>query len=215
MVRTAIEVHFPHHGIVGEEGGRQANDAEYVWVVDPLDGTHNYIRGIPLYGVSIGVMRKGCHVVGVVYMPETDCMYAAERGAGAFRNGRRIHVSSTKELARCSMSFDSGIRRAPRRTLDALARLAPRVFNIRMFGASTVLLTYLAEGRIDFAVEFDDQPWDFAAGVCMIREAGGVVTTPTGETPAMDSCGYIASNGHVHDQIAAILAGGDEERRNR
>lgn len=206
VIRRAIETHFPTHGILGEEGGRRSGEAEYVWVVDPLDGTHNYIRGVPLYGVSIGITRRGRHVAGVIYMPEVDALYTAEVGAGAFLNGSRISVSATDELARCSMSFDSGIKRSPARTLAALAKLGPRVFNIRMFGASTVLLTYLARGSIDFAVEFADQPWDSAAGICLVREAGGTITEPDGAPLGPDSRSYLASNGRIHREVADILA---------
>jgi myo-inositol-1(or 4)-monophosphatase len=139
-------------------------------------------------------------------MPEEDAMYTAEEGAGAFRNGERIGVSSTDRLERCSMSFDSGIRRSPELTIPALKELGARVFNVRMFGASTVLLTYLAEGRLDFAVEFADQPWDFAAGACLVHEAGGTITAPDGTTLGVSSRSYIASNGHIHDTVLRILA---------
>lgn len=196
---------FPDHAILTEESGISGGAGEYRWIIDPLDGTHNFIRGLKLYGTCIGVMRGQEFVAGVIYLPQEKNLYWAEKGSGCYRNDERIGVSRQSQLSQCTLSYDSGIKRAPERKLNILGRLAPEVFNLRMFGASSILLARLAEGVIDVAVEFDDELWDYAAGVRLILEAGGMFTTHTGE-PASDSMrGYVASNGNVHESVVKLM----------
>ncbi len=200
-----IKSDFPTHGIIGEEGEKCNVTNEYVWIIDPIDGTHNFIRGIPLYGVSIGVICKGRFVTGVIYMPESDHMYVSEEGSGAFKNDKPISVSDRSDISTCTMSFDSSIRYDPVLKPKVLTALGKKVFNVRMFGASTALLTILAEGKIDLSIEFDDKPWDFAAGASLITEAGGKITDFNGVPATYETKGYIASNGLVHDEVCDIV----------
>jgi myo-inositol-1(or 4)-monophosphatase len=200
-----IRNHFPDHAIMGEESGRLQSDSEWLWIVDPLDGTHNFIRGLPLYGVSIGIARGNELVAGVIYLPYDGLLYTAEKGSGAFRNGEKISASSTVPLSRCTMSFDSGIRYDLNTKTRVLAALAPKVFNIRMLGASSILLTLIADGRLDLAVEFDDKPWDFAAGAVIISEAGGRITDFEGGVLTPDSHQYVAANPAIQPEVLAIL----------
>ncbi|MBD3241596.1 MAG: inositol monophosphatase, partial [Chitinivibrionales bacterium] len=169
--------------------------------------THNFIRGLGNFGVSIGLARGGELVAGVIYMPLENELYRAEMGAGAFRNDTRIHVSGTDTIARCSLCFDSSIRYDPDRITAVLRRVGTRVFNLRMFGSSVRALTYLAEGRVDAAVEFDDRPWDFAAGMALLGEAGGQVHALDGGPLSLDKRGYVASNGLIHKELQAIVSG--------
>jgi myo-inositol-1(or 4)-monophosphatase len=206
-IRSIIQSRFPSHGILGEEGGQSGAGAEYTWIIDPLDGTHNYIRKIPLYGVSIGIMRGHEFVAGVLYIPENDRMYSAEAGGGAFCNGKRINVAQEPSIERCTLAYDSCIRADPERKLRALDACARNVFNVRMFGSSVINLSGIAEGSIDIVVEFDDEPWDFAAGVCIVREAGGKVSDLTGAPLVYGVRGYVASNSAVHEQACRCVAG--------
>jgi myo-inositol-1(or 4)-monophosphatase len=205
LIVDAITARFPGHGIIAEEGNRSREDAECVWIIDPLDGTHNYIRNAAIFGVSIGIVRSGHYVGGIIYMPAADELYVAEKGSGAYKNDKRIAVSSKKSFAECSVSFDSGIRYDPAVLLPVLGDLADKAFNIRMFGSSARSLSYLAEGTIDISVEFKDQPWDCAAGICLIEEAGGTVTDLYGNAMTPATIGYIATNGAMHTAALDIV----------
>ena len=205
IIVDIIRSDFPGHGIIGEEGEKSNASVEYLWIIDPIDGTHNFIRGIPLYGVSIGVVRGDQFIAGIIYMPEDDTMYTSEKGSGAFKNGTPITVSDRKDIGTCTLSFDSSIRYNPDLKPKVLTALGKKVFNVRMFGASTTLLTLLAEGKIDISVEFNDKPWDFAAGASLILEAGGKFTDFRGKPATYKTKGYIASNGLVHDEVCNVL----------
>jgi len=206
MIIDKIKAKFPDHGILAEESGKQSIDKEYIWIIDPLDGTHNFIRNIDVFGVSIGVVHKQSDfVAGVIYMPKADELYIGEKGSGAYKNGVKISVSDRDNLKECSVSFDSSIRYAPAPMLATLGDLANQVFNLRMFGSSARHLSYVAEGVLDFSVEFHDQPWDFAAGVAIIQEAGGVLTDLRGDPLTYKNIGYIASNGKTHTRVVDIV----------
>lgn len=196
---------FPDYGIIGEEGGKREGKGRYTWVIDPIDGTHNYIRCIPLYGVCIGLLRDTEIVAGVIYMPGESDLYAAEAGGGAFKNGRKISVSMCSSMEDSTCSFDSVFRRESPKMLAVFATFAGRVGNVRMTGSSARNLSLLAEGKIDIVVEFDDKIWDYAAGVAIIREAGGMVTNHQGGTQIGERGAYIASNGHMHPEALQIV----------
>ena len=201
MIVERIKAKYPAHGILGEEKERRGLDNEWLWIVDPLDGTHNFIRGIDIFGVSIGIAHNNEFIAGVIYMPKDDELYSAESGSGAYKNGSPIHTSDRTSLKDCSISFDSSIRYNPKRTLDVLNGVSIEVFNIRMFGSSVRTLTYVAEGKLDFAIEFHDRPWDFAGGVAIVKEAGGKFSDLRGKSPTPKTIGYIASNGIIHPQV--------------
>jgi myo-inositol-1(or 4)-monophosphatase len=205
MIVDRVKQKFPHHGIIAEEGERTGTERQYLWIIDPLDGTHNFVRNINIFGVSIGVVRNNEFVAGVIYMPCDDELYAAEKGNGAYKNNKKISVSDKNNLKDCSLSFDSSIRYAPKVMLKVLEDLAQGAFNVRMFGSSARVLAYIAEGKLDAAVEFHDRPWDFAGGVCIIEEAGGKLSTLKGDRLSYKDIGYIASNGAVHDKIQKII----------
>jgi myo-inositol-1(or 4)-monophosphatase len=205
MIIDLINKKFPGHGIIAEEGQSRDVDAEYIWIIDPLDGTHNYIRGVPIFGVSIGVVHKGLFAAGVINMPVDKELYVAETGNGAFKNGVIMKVSAHQDLKECSVSYDSGIRYHPGALLPILGEIADRSFNVRMFGSSARALSYVAEGKIDAAIEFEDQPWDCAAGICLIEQAGGKFTDLTGGRMAHTAIGYVATNGAVHKPVLDIV----------
>ena len=201
IIADRIKSKYPSHGILGEEKERKELDNEWLWIIDPIDGTHNFIRGIDIFGVSIGIVHNNEFVAGVIYMPKDNELYSAESGSGAYKNGKRVYVSERRGLKECSISFDSSIRYEPERTLKVLKKVSLEVFNIRMFGSSVRTLTYIAEGKLDFAIEFHDRPWDFAAGVTIIKEAGGRFTDLKGIPPTPKTIGYIASNNTAYAEV--------------
>ena len=205
MIVDKITWSFPEHNILGEEEEYEQKESDYVWIIDPLDGTHNFIRGINIFGVSIGLWHKDEFIAGVVYMPVDDEMYYAYKGQGAYKNGNKISVSAVSTMKEASCSFDSSIRYDKDTMLAVLGEVADQSFNVRMFGSSVRLLTYVAEGVIDFAIEFHDRPWDFAGSVCLIIEAGGVFNGLKGQKATPETIGYVASNPGLYDDINVII----------
>lgn len=205
IIVERIKQHFPGHGIIAEERGTEKSDSDYIWLIDPLDGTHNFIRGIDIFGVSIGVMHRGEYVTGAVYLPIQEEFYHGEKGNGAYKNGARIAVSTVDNLAESTLSFDTDLKSEADRKLRVLKETAAGSFNLRMFGASVRTLTYLAEGKIDAAIEFNDKPWDFAGGVSILEEAGGKITTFQGAPLGIENTNFIASNGLLHEHIQKYL----------
>jgi myo-inositol-1(or 4)-monophosphatase len=209
MIVRRVRSAFPSHAILGEESGSRPPDPsreEWLWVVDPLDGTHNYLRGIPLFAVSIGVVHRGTFVVGVVNVPTERRLYTAEQGAGACVNGEPIRASARTDLASCSVSLDSDIRADFPRKARAIGALGEAVFNARMFGSSARSLAMVADGTLDAAVEFGDYPWDFAAGVVLVREAGGIITDLAGGEIRCAPSGYLAAGPGLHAKLLAAVS---------
>lgn len=200
-IRTA----FPTHNIMAEEGGESLRDAGYWWIIDPLDGTHNFIRGMEAFGVSVGVVNGDEFIAGVIYMPMSGELYAAEKGSGAYKNNNRIFVSKTADISRAFLSFDSTMRNVPDDYFAILRRVGKSVFSVRMTGSSVRVLSYLAEGKLDGTVEFFDHPWDFAGGVTILREAGGVLRGLDSGELKPRSTGYIGSNGLLQDALEKIV----------
>jgi myo-inositol-1(or 4)-monophosphatase len=204
LLRQHIAKAFPTHAILGEEDGGSIDiNEEFLWVIDPLDGTHNLLRGLPLFAVSVGVLRRGEFIAGAIYMPLADSLYLGEKGQGATRNGQRIHVTDKTALADCSLVFDSGFRHFDQEQFDTLQALAPQAFNTRVTGCSVGNLAWLAEGAFDAIVEFDDHPWDYAAGMAIVEAAGGRISAPDGAPFRFGERAYIASNGAAHQEILA------------
>jgi Archaeal fructose-1,6-bisphosphatase and related enzymes of inositol monophosphatase family len=209
IIINRIRQKFPGHGIIGEESGHNGSENDYIWIIDPLDGTHNFIRNINMFGVSIGIVHRGSFVAGVVYLPAFEEIYQAEQGGGAYKNGQRIRVSGYQDLAECTVTFDSSLKKAAQFRLPALQKLAEQSFSIRMFGSSARQLTYLAEGVLDAIIEFDDHSWDYAAGACILAEAGGRITNLQGGALTYKDTGFLASNGKVHQQVQEIVSSVD------
>ena len=175
---------FPDHSILAEESGRSgAEDSEWLWVIDPLDGTTNYSQGLPAFCVSIALRHKGVTVVGVVYAPYLGEMFTAMKGEGAFLNGRRIQVSGKHELPTMvlatGMPYDKGV--CPDNNLREISALAPRVRGIRRMGSAAIDLCYTAAGFFDAYWELNLNPWDVEAGALMVTEAGGIVAPIRGD----------------------------------
>jgi myo-inositol-1(or 4)-monophosphatase len=208
--RIVTALHRERRGdaILAEEGrGDDHPYAEWRWVIDPLDGTMNYAHGYPRFCVSIGVQRRGETCVGVVYDPLLDELFAATRGAGATRNGRAIRVSQERELGRALLAtgFAYDVHRSFEDNLDHFASFVKQVRGLRRDGSAALDLCYVAAGRFDGFWELKLKPWDVAAGNLIVEEAGGRTSNFRGAPASGDGRETIASNGHLHDAIIAVL----------
>ncbi|MBU0574044.1 MAG: inositol monophosphatase, partial [Candidatus Margulisbacteria bacterium] len=204
MVIKMIRQSFPDDNILAEESIHKKTSSPFTWIIDPLDGTHNYIRGVDIFGTSIGVMHNGVMVVGVIFMPVSKELYAAQIGKGAYKNGKRIQVSDN-DLKTSTLIYDSTIAVKKGSMIKALDKLSSRVFNIRMYGSTARSLAYIAEGKADLEVEFNDKIWDFAAGAVLISEAGGHFTDFNGSKKYRMRQPYIACNARTYKQLLNIL----------
>jgi len=199
-----IRRNFPEDVILSEESQKNGGNGGFLWVIDPLDGTHNYIKGMNLFGSSFAICRHGYVQAGVINLPFRNEVFWAAKGEGAYCNDREISVSK-RGLENSTMIFDSSIGKNPEKLLKVLDVLSRKVFNIRMFGSSVWGLCEIANGGAEFEIEFFDRSWDFAAGLLIIEEAGGRATTLFGERWSLEMQGYVVSNGIFHDEILAIL----------
>jgi myo-inositol-1(or 4)-monophosphatase len=200
----------PGYGFLMEERGRvDGPDKSHRWIVDPLDGTTNFLHGIPLFCVAIALEREGELVCGLVYNPVLDELYTAERGQGAFVNNRRLRVAARKSLADCVVSV--GIPHRGRgdhpKFLDECKALMEQVSGIRRTGSAAIDLAWVASGRFDAYFERNLQPWDIAAGMLLVREAGGFVTEIDGGQRPLETGSVAAANQTVHKALIAALSG--------
>jgi len=179
---------YPEHNILGEEGGLEDKGSNVTWIIDPIDGTLNFVRGIPYYCVSIGVSVDNVLSHGVIYNPITDELFCASKGAGAQLDGKRIRVSETKELAKSLISIDKNLQ-----------NIMPGVK--RHFGSAALDLAYVACGRLDAYIDGSLSLWDIAAGVVLVREAGGFVSDFTGGDNFKTSGQIIAGTRKIYTQI--------------
>ena len=223
LIRNLIKTYFPEHGVLGEEGffagGMTLPEAleaagggrEYVWIVDPLDGTTNFVHGFPFYCVSLALAHRGEVVAGVVYDPNRDEMFVAEKGKGAYFRSRRMRVSGEPELSASLLATGLPASRGGvlEGNLAGIAALAPRVRNIRVAGSAALHLAYVACGRLTGFWELALNPWDLAAGVLLVQEAGGRVTDTLGRPYTLETRNVIATNGLVHEELRQALVEAD------
>jgi myo-inositol-1(or 4)-monophosphatase len=204
----------PGYGFLGEEGGRhEGSDRTHTWIVDPLDGTSNFLHGIPHFAISIALEREGTIVAGVLYNPANDDLFTAERGKGAFLNDQRLRVATRRRLLDavvvCGLPHHG--RGDLALSLKELAAVQDKVAGLRRFGAASLDLAWVAAGRFDAYWERDLGPWDIAAGLIVVREAGGYATDfAGGENPHL-SGEVIAGNEFIQSELMRVLR--DAERR--
>jgi myo-inositol-1(or 4)-monophosphatase len=200
---------FPDHAILGEEGDNQAAvDAPYLWVIDPLDGTNNFVHSIPQYSVSIAYAEAGKLLAGVVLDPLRDELFSAVHGQGAFLNGQPIRVSERANLNEVMVATGFYYERDEmmERTLDAIRALFRRqIHGIRRFGSAALDLCWIACGRFDAFFEYRLSPWDFAAGALIVSEAGGRLEDREGRPLDLTSSSMVTANQHLFDSFAEVV----------
>jgi myo-inositol-1(or 4)-monophosphatase len=199
---------FPTHSILAEERGlTEQSPSRYKWIIDPLDGTTNFAHGFPAYCVSIGVECDERGVIGVVYDPTRDELFTAQLGHGAQLNGAPISVSSTNHLDQALLvtGFAYDIRETSNNNLDHFVRFALKVQGLRRTGTAALDLCYVAAGRFDGFWEVKLNPWDMAAGVVILREAGGMVTAFNGAPLSIYGQELVASNRKIHQSMLDVL----------
>jgi myo-inositol-1(or 4)-monophosphatase len=216
LIRERLGEAFPGHGIYGEEGTRERLDGEFRWYVDPLDGTTNFAHGLPQFCVSLGLEKRqngieagqdGALVAAVIYDPMRDELFTAERGKGAWLNGKPIRVSRTPELAEALLATGFPSRkRHDSPNVHFYHEFSLRSHGLRRAGSAALDLASVASGRMDAFWEFNLNPWDTAAGVLLIEEAGGRVTDFSGGRFKLDSREVLASNGLIHNELVGLFS---------
>ncbi len=204
---SRLRSYFPKHAIVAEEGGGQEGDGRHRWIVDPLDGTTNFAHGYPCFAVSIGFEEAGELLVGVIYQPITQELFTTTRGEGAYLNEKRIRVSRIDHLSTSLLAtgFPS-TKRARNPNIHYYWNFTLRSHGVRRDGSAALDLAAVACGRFDGFWEFGLHSWDTAAGVLLVREAGGVVTNFSGEPYRPGDYETLASNGRIHAELRQVGA---------
>jgi len=210
LIRETILREFPDHSILGEEKGWHEGRAQYRWIIDPLDGTTNYAHGFPFFAVAVAVEKGGEIIYGIVYDPLREELFEAERGGGAFLNGRRIHVSDVKELTKALLAtgFPYDIRKGGEDNIVHFVNFLKVAQAVRRPGSACLDLCYVANGRFDGFWEPKLHPWDMAAGSVIVQEAGGTITDFRGGRFNVYSQEVVASNGLLHEAMLQIIAQG-------
>lgn len=219
LIRNLIMTHFPNHSILGEEGvepGPEASakalqemsDEEYLWIVDPIDGTTNFVHGFPFFSVSIALAHKGEVIVGVVYDPSRDELFVAEKGKGAYMHGKKTEVSEEETLltSLIATGFPADRDGALPINMKGVQALSPKVRNIRVAGSAALHLAYVAAGRLSGFWEIGLNAWDIAAGALLITESGGSVTDTEGKPYHLGVRNVMATNGRIHEELQNELA---------
>ena len=208
LILEAIRQAFPQDAILSEEAG-QVSRGDICWMVDPLDGTTNFAHALPMFCVSIACTQGGVPALGVIYDPLREELFQALAGGGASLNGEALRVSETISLTEALLvtGFPYDIRTNPQNNLDHYSRLALLSLGVRRLGSAALDLAYVAAGRFDGYWELRLNPWDWAAGALLVREAGGRVTDFRGsEEVLVGADSLVATNGRVHDELRAALA---------
>ena len=216
LIIKAINKQFPDHSILAEEGGDiGASDFEYRWIIDPLDGTTNFVHGFPVFGVSIGVEYAGEMVAGAIYDPNQQEMFSAGAGLGATMNDKPIHVSKTEDMGKSLIA--TGFPYTNNAHFELNMKLWQEIYGqtqgLRRAGAAAIDLAYVACGRLDAYWEFCIKPWDMAAGLLIAREAGGVVSDPYGEPLKFSEGHILAANPKLYPHLLELISQFDLPRK--
>lgn len=198
---------FPAHSIMTEEGSDTDKSSDYIWIIDPLDGTVNYAHGFPVYAVSIALQKKGESILGIIYDPERNELFSAGYKIGAQMNGKKISVSREKRLDRSLLStgFGYNVRTARLNNLGLFARMVKTAQAVRRAGSAALDLSWVACGRLDGLWEFYLHPWDSAAGIILVKEAGGKVSCLNGKKYSILENNILATNGRIHKPMQTAL----------
>jgi myo-inositol-1(or 4)-monophosphatase len=207
LITEFIKKSYPSHGILAEEGGEIKSTSEYVWVVDPIDGTTNFAHGLPIFSVSIGVQKKGKTIAGVVYDVMNDIAYSTELGGGSFANGKKLSVNKNDKLSHAVLvtGFPYNIADNPENALEKFSALTKASRAVRRLGSAAIDLCYVARGVFDGFWEVQLHPWDMCAGKLIVEEAGGLVTDFKGKDIDIFSQKILATNGKIHNVMIEFL----------
>lgn len=202
LITDRIQERFPTDGIWGEESGKSNISSDFLWVIDPIDGTTSYVHGQPFYSVSIGLQYKGEAIAGVVFAPDLNEIYSAEKSAGAFLNGRKISVSHRSRLIESVLATGFACIRAgaEKNNLENFCRILPKIRDIRRYGSAAIDLCYVASGKLEGFWEMNLKLYDICAGALILKEAGGTVSDFKGGRSYPEH-GLVASNGLIHQEL--------------
>ena len=200
IIVSSIRENFPDEGVLAEEGLDDSSDK--MWIIDPIDGTVNFVFGLPSFSISIAYVENGEPIIGVVHLPVLSETYYAIKGGGAYKNGEKIRVSKRKNL-RESLGLMGFFKDFSGRLLSDLE---DKVVRVRMLGSIAVGVSYIAAGKADFYVAKRSNPWDVAAAILILKEAGGRVTDFSGKDEGIFGKEYVFSNGYVHDELLERLS---------
>ena len=207
LVIERLSAHFPSHSIVAEEGGGHTGKSEYCWYVDPLDGTTNFAHGFPMFNITMALEHSGELIAGVIFDPEHNEMFTAERGSGAYLNNRRIRVSKVNQIDSTLVATGFPSRKRHQNVnVHFYYQLAMVTHGVRRAGSAALDLAYVASGRLDGFWEFGLNPWDMAAGILLVTEAGGKCSDMNGGPVSLRGPHLLADNGLVHDQILTLFS---------
>ncbi len=209
LITEFIRKKYPSHGILAEEGSEMNKSAEYLWVIDPLDGTTNFAHGLPIFAVSIGLQKNGETIAGVVYDVMRDVVYSAEKSSGSFENRRRIQVSKNDNLGHSMLvtGFPYDVKDNPDKAYERFIAFLKEARAIRRLGSAAIDFCYIANGAFDGFWEVSLHPWDICAGKLIVEEAGGIVTDFDGNKIDIYSKRILATNSFVHQKMIDVMRG--------
>ncbi len=205
LIISEIRKKYPDHQILSEEFGEKKTSSPYKWIIDPLDGTHNFMHSFPIFGVSIALEKNNEIISAAINIPKLCQSFIAEKGKSAFLNGKQIHVSKTARLYNSLIGMDSLFDKQLPKLTSILKKISPKVHAIRFPGAAVMELTSVASGTADAYICISTNPWDCAGGILLIKEAGGKITDYEGEPVNQYSKQFLASNGILHSKILSTL----------
>ena len=206
MIIVEIQKFFPDHDIIAEESGAVNRNSDYKWIIDPLDGTTNFVHGYPSFGISIGVLYKNEIICGIVKELPANYTYSAIKGEGSFCNGKQIHVSKVAQLEKSLLvtgfGYEHGIKWST--NMELFKRFTDDTQGVRRLGAAAIDLCHVACGKVDGYWEFDIKPWDMTAGILIVQEAGGMVTKMDGTKYSIHKPQLLATNGRIHNKMEKV-----------
>lgn len=206
IILKEIKRNFPSHAILSEESGGNKKNSDYLWVVDPLDGTTNYYMKNPLFSVSISLFYKEEIVLGVIHAPYLNELYTTEKDKGAYLNSKKIHASNKKSLSKSILTFCHGTKEKDiKRAIKTYNHFKLKGFDMRQLGSAALELGFVAAGRTESIMIPGAHPWDVGAGVLLVREASGRVTDYKEEEWKLKSKDMLASNGKIHNELLKTL----------
>jgi myo-inositol-1(or 4)-monophosphatase len=207
IITDFVKKKYPSHGILAEESGQIKSGAEFLWIIDPLDGTTNFAHGLPVFSVSIGLQKNQNTISGVVYDVINDIAYTAEKGSGAFANNQKITVSSNNILRRSVLAsgFPYNVAENPDNLLERFTEMTKLSRGIRRLGSAALDLSYVAKGVFDGYWEMNLNPWDICAGMLLVKEAGGRVSDFNDKPIDIYAQRILATNGLIHERMRQVL----------